>query len=151
MAASRALATRCPACGTVFRVVPDQLRVVEGWVRCGRCTEVFNAASALVDTDTGEIYAIANVTRGEEDGVVAVTSANLAAVEAFEPGSVAKVFSISAVLDTGVASPDTVVSVPGKIVFEIVGVPEELAREAFRLAAAKLPLRTTFVSRMVGQ
>ena len=39
---------------------------------------------------------------------------------------------------------------PGKIVFEIVGVPEELAREAFRLAAAKLPLRTTFVSRQLG-
>src|ERR671912_179941 len=39
---------------------------------------------------------------------------------------------------------------PGKVVFEIVGVPEELAREAFRLAAAKLPLRTTFVSRMIG-
>src|SRR6478735_3361303 len=39
---------------------------------------------------------------------------------------------------------------PGKIVFEIVGVPEELAREAFKLAAAKLPLRTTFVSRMIG-
>ena len=39
---------------------------------------------------------------------------------------------------------------PGKIVFEIVGVPEELAREAFRLAAAKLPLRTTFVSRLIG-
>src|SRR5204862_5806859 len=40
---------------------------------------------------------------------------------------------------------------PGKVVFEIVGVTEELAREAFRLAAAKLPLRTTFVSRMIGQ
>ena len=39
----------------------------------------------------------------------------------------------------------------GKIVFEILGVPEELAREAFRLAAAKLPLRTTFVTRMIGQ
>src|SRR3954471_19963475 len=39
---------------------------------------------------------------------------------------------------------------PGKVVFEIVGVPEELAREACRLAAAKLPLRTTFVSRMIG-
>ena len=38
----------------------------------------------------------------------------------------------------------------GKIVFEIVGVPEELAREAFRLAAAKLPLRTTFVARQLG-
>lgn len=40
---------------------------------------------------------------------------------------------------------------PGKIVFEIVGVPEELAREAFKLAAAKLPLATTFVARMIGQ
>jgi ribosomal protein L11 methyltransferase len=33
----RCLATRCSACGTVFRVVQDQLRVSEGWVRCGRC------------------------------------------------------------------------------------------------------------------
>lgn len=47
------LATRCSACGTVFRVVPDQLRVSEGWVRCGRCSEVFNAAEALLDLDTG--------------------------------------------------------------------------------------------------
>ena len=39
---------------------------------------------------------------------------------------------------------------PGKVVFEIVGVPEELAREAFKLAAAKLPLRTTFVTRQLG-
>lgn len=50
---NRALATRCPACGTVFRVVPDQLRVSDGWVRCGRCTEVFNAPETLVDMDTG--------------------------------------------------------------------------------------------------
>jgi predicted Zn finger-like uncharacterized protein len=47
------LATRCPACGTVFRVVPDQLRVSEGWVRCGRCSEVFDASKALTDIDTG--------------------------------------------------------------------------------------------------
>ena len=40
---------------------------------------------------------------------------------------------------------------PGKIIYEIVGVPEELARQAFRLAAAKLPLRTTFVSRHIGE
>ena len=40
---------------------------------------------------------------------------------------------------------------PGKVLYEIVGVPEELAREAFALAAAKLPLRTTFVARMIGQ
>jgi predicted Zn finger-like uncharacterized protein len=47
------LATRCSACGTVFRVVPDQLRVSEGWVRCGRCSQVFNALEALVDLETG--------------------------------------------------------------------------------------------------
>lgn len=43
------LATRCAACGTVFRVVQDQLRVSEGWVRCGRCNQVFNAVDHLVD------------------------------------------------------------------------------------------------------
>lgn len=43
------LATRCPACGTIFRVVQDQLRVSEGWVRCGRCAEVFNAVEHLVE------------------------------------------------------------------------------------------------------
>jgi len=39
---------------------------------------------------------------------------------------------------------------PGKVLYEINGVPEQLAREAFTLAAAKLPLRCTFVSRQVG-
>jgi predicted Zn finger-like uncharacterized protein len=41
------LTTRCPACGTTFRVVPDQLKVSEGWVRCGRCSEVFDARVSL--------------------------------------------------------------------------------------------------------
>lgn len=47
------LAARCPSCGTVFRVVQDQLRVSEGWVRCGRCNNVFNAAAVLFDIDNG--------------------------------------------------------------------------------------------------
>ncbi len=50
---SSGLATRCPACQTVFRVVRDQLRVSGGWVRCGRCSEVFEAGQALLDLDTG--------------------------------------------------------------------------------------------------
>jgi predicted Zn finger-like uncharacterized protein len=45
------LATRCFACGTVFRVVQDQLKVSEGWVRCGRCNEVFNALDSLFDLE----------------------------------------------------------------------------------------------------
>lgn len=39
---------------------------------------------------------------------------------------------------------------PGKVLYEMDGVSEELAREAFALAAAKLPISTTFVTRMVG-
>lgn len=38
---------------------------------------------------------------------------------------------------------------PGAMLYEIEGVPEDLAREAFELASAKLPVRTTFVSRSV--
>jgi predicted Zn finger-like uncharacterized protein len=46
------LITRCPACGTRFRVVPDQLRISQGWVRCGQCAEVFDAAQHLGDPQT---------------------------------------------------------------------------------------------------
>ena len=36
---------------------------------------------------------------------------------------------------------------PGRVMFEIQGVPEDLARESFKLAAAKLPVKVLFVSR----
>ncbi|MDP2938812.1 MAG: 50S ribosomal protein L16 [Candidatus Omnitrophota bacterium] len=36
----------------------------------------------------------------------------------------------------------------GRILFELLGVPEELARQVFRLAAYKLPIKTKFVSRL---
>ena len=39
---------------------------------------------------------------------------------------------------------------PGKVLYEMDGVDEALAREAFALAAAKLPIPTAFVTRMVG-
>ena len=38
------LITRCPGCETSFKVVPDQLLLSEGWVRCGQCDLVFDAA-----------------------------------------------------------------------------------------------------------
>jgi large subunit ribosomal protein L16 len=38
---------------------------------------------------------------------------------------------------------------PGRVLYEIEGVTEEIAREAFKLAAAKLPFKTTFVARTV--
>ena len=39
---------------------------------------------------------------------------------------------------------------PGRIMFEIDGVPEDIAREAMRLAAAKLPIKTKIVKRIEG-
>jgi len=38
-------------------------------------------------------------------------------------------------------------TLPGKVLFEIEGVPEEMAREAFRLASYKLPLKTKFITK----
>ena len=45
------LITQCPACGTMFRIVPDQLRISEGWVRCGQCDEAFDANAYLRTLD----------------------------------------------------------------------------------------------------
>jgi large subunit ribosomal protein L16 len=36
---------------------------------------------------------------------------------------------------------------PGRVMFELAGVPEDVAKEAMRLAAHKLPIKTKFVSR----
>lgn len=44
-----ALAARCPECSTAFRIVPDQLKISEGWVRCGHCNHVFNAQASQYD------------------------------------------------------------------------------------------------------
>lgn len=46
------LITRCPACRTMFKVVPDQLKISEGWVRCGKCEEIFDARAHMQDGTT---------------------------------------------------------------------------------------------------
>lgn len=38
---------------------------------------------------------------------------------------------------------------PGKMLYEIEGVPEDIAREAFKLAGSKLPVRTAFIHRVI--
>jgi len=52
-------------------------------------------------------------------------------------------------MGSGKGAPDHWVAVirPGKVLYEIQGVSEELAREAMRLAAQKLPIKTKFVNR----
>jgi large subunit ribosomal protein L16 len=52
-------------------------------------------------------------------------------------------------MGSGKGSPERYVAVikPGRVMFELAGVPEPLAREAIRLAAMKLPIRSKFVKR----
>lgn len=50
--------TRCPSCGTKFKVVADQLRISEGWVRCGQCQEVFDATLTLDSAAAAPVPAV---------------------------------------------------------------------------------------------
>ena len=52
-------------------------------------------------------------------------------------------------MGSGKGAPDHWVAVvkPGRILYEVQGVPEDLAREAMKLAAQKLPVKTKFVNR----
>ena len=56
-------------------------------------------------------------------------------------------------MGSGKGSPEGWVAVvkPGRVMFELAGVPEPLAREAMRLAGHKLPVKTKFVLREDGQ
>ncbi|MFV0680785.1 DUF3426 domain-containing protein [Ottowia sp.] len=48
------LVTRCPTCSTMFKVVPDQLRIAAGWVRCGHCGEVFDSAAHMLSYEESQ-------------------------------------------------------------------------------------------------
>ena len=71
----------------------------------------------VMNTTTGQVYAMSNVRRNAAGSAV-LASGNFAAVEAYEPGSVAKVFSVSAALNEGAVTPETVFTVPGAIVVD---------------------------------
>ena len=65
----------------------------------------------VMDTDAGDVYAMASVRRNDE-GVAEISSGNYAAVDAYEPGSVAKVITIAAGLNEGAVTSGTTFVVP---------------------------------------
>ena len=65
-----------------------------------------------LETKTGEILGLASVRRDDETGEYGVTNGNFAAVDAYEPGSVAKVITIAGALDAGAVTPETTFTVP---------------------------------------
>ena len=40
--------TRCPACGTTYKVVPDQVKMAQGWLRCGQCQHLFDSTGLVL-------------------------------------------------------------------------------------------------------
>ena len=58
-----------------------------------------------LDTPTGEVLGMASVRRDDDTGGYAVTNGNFAAVDAYEPGSVAKVITVAGALDAGAVTP----------------------------------------------
>ena len=98
----------------------------------------------ILDTKTGEVLSIASVRRGD-DGVAAITAGNLAAVEAYEPGSVAKVFSVSAAIDSGITTPDRVYEVPGSYTFDLGTDYEYTIKDAYPHELEPMTLRNILV------
>jgi predicted Zn finger-like uncharacterized protein len=59
------LITQCPACNTLFKVVADQLKISEGWVRCGQCREVFDAQAHMKAMDIATKNAAISTSQSE--------------------------------------------------------------------------------------
>ncbi|MEY4366089.1 MAG: peptidoglycan synthetase FtsI [Actinomycetota bacterium] len=89
-----------------------------------------------MDSRTGDILAMSNVKR-RADGSVGVADANYATVESYEPGSVAKVFSISAAVNEGTVTPDSMLTVPG-----IVRIDDFPIRDAWPHGPVPMSVRT---------
>lgn len=75
-----------------------------------------SGSAIVMDSKTGEIYAMSSVRRNTV-GTYSSDSGNFSAVEAYEPGSVAKVFSISAALNEQTITSASAFKVPGKQTF----------------------------------
>ena len=93
----------------------------------------------VMNSATGEVYAMSNVRR-DATGAAVISTGNFAAVEAYEPGSVAKVFSVSAAINEGKVNPDTVMKVPGLVV-----VDDFPIRDAWPHPTIDMSVRSIFV------
>jgi predicted Zn finger-like uncharacterized protein len=89
------LITRCPSCGTQFKVVPDQLKISHGWVRCGHCAEVFDAsqrlekvapvAQAVTESTTNENQVATSSIAKKEDTIAAKNDVDVTIIAATPP------------------------------------------------------------------
>lgn len=75
-----ALATRCPNCHALFRVVADQLKLRGGLVRCGACHHVFDAIGTLSYLDDAVLSTAGHVSTPPGEAIGATASSVAAAI-----------------------------------------------------------------------
>jgi cell division protein FtsI (penicillin-binding protein 3) len=115
-----------------------------------------SGTAIVMDSTTGEIYAMSTL-RLNEDGTYSADSGNIAAVEANEPGSVAKVFSIAAAINEGQVDSTTSFTVPPVFVANKGTQWESAIRDAYPHGIEDMSVRKIFVDSsnvgtlMVGQ
>ena len=122
------LTTRCPDCGTAFRVQPVQLSARGGKVRCGKCTHVFDGVAALV----------AEGPAAQNAGTEAEPSPQLALFEASRSTPLAGAGEIAAVDIDPQALETTTANARGNGVLLRVAAPEFLPPGTFDLIVANI-------------
>jgi cell division protein FtsI (penicillin-binding protein 3) len=109
------IVTEAPVAGQDLVLTLDRsIQFAAEQVLLERVTEIGakGGTAIAMETETGDIYAMASVRQDSETGEYAVTNGNFAAVDAYEPGSVAKVITIAGALNEGVVEPETSFEVP---------------------------------------
>ncbi|MBS0453683.1 MAG: DUF3426 domain-containing protein [Proteobacteria bacterium] len=111
------LVTRCPTCATTFKVVRDQLRISDGWVRCGRCSEVFDATLDLQETDDDGVPLSAGAPQGPAQPVPAHSPQEVRQPPASGNGLPAMTWPAADLLDLGAkpAAAAAVASAPAPV------------------------------------
>jgi cell division protein FtsI (penicillin-binding protein 3) len=112
-------------------------------------------SAVVMDSSTGEVLAMASVRRDPTTDVVSVGSANYAAVDSYEPGSVAKVITVSAGLNEKVVTPQTTFLVPAaQLFFDKVlhdAEPHPTANYTVNdILARSSNIGTIFISQLIG-
>ncbi len=109
----------------------------------------------VMNPSTGELYANASVRLDEETGEYHVTSANIAAVDAYEPGSVSKVITVAAALNEKSVTPDTWFDVPWRKKFYDLFLSDAeqhptVSMSVARILAKSSNIGTIFISQTIG-
>src|SRR5512139_999730 len=90
-----ALATKCPQCGALFRVVADQLKLRGGLVRCGQCRAVFDAIGSLTYVDDSALAQSRTVSEATRPATPATTVADDSARQALGPSTTLRIAPVA--------------------------------------------------------